>query len=178
MELHQSRLATSGKLRAEWDRRLDRNAMSIDVLNSNRSIWLAAGGAEPETLASPSETALEYCTKTVEVLHAMLQKYGPKGGLDSHTQEIEEAGACFFFYKNETSVSFQIRELACLNAFHVKTMQNTISGGMSQLKCNCSSKNAFLLRHPRFFDFQDLFRRVRFISGRASQPHETFVSFF
>ena len=91
MELHQSRLASTEKLRQEWDRRLDRNSISIDVLNSNRAIWLAAGGAEPDSLATPTEVSLEHCNQVVKVLHLMLKKYGPRGGLDSHVSEIEEA---------------------------------------------------------------------------------------
>ena len=91
MELHQARLATSAKLRAEWDRRLDKNSAGVDILNSNLQLWTKAGGTDPETLASPTEIMLEHCAKTVEVLQAMLQKHGPQGGLDSFVQDIEGA---------------------------------------------------------------------------------------
>ncbi len=91
LELHQARLATSAKLRAEWDRRLEKNAVAVDVLNSNRSLWMAAGGADPETLASPTEISLDRCANTVRVLQAMIQKHGPRGGLDSFVQDIEGA---------------------------------------------------------------------------------------
>ena len=91
LELHQARLATSAKLRAEWDRRLEKNAVAVDVLNSNRSLWMAAGGADPETLATPTEISLDRCENTVRVLQAMIQKHGPRGGLDSFVQDIEGA---------------------------------------------------------------------------------------
>ena len=91
LELHQSRLATSSKLRAEWDRRLEKNAMAVDVLNSNRRLWLKAGGEEPDALISPSEISIDCCNKTVETLHAMLRKHGAQGGLDSFVQDIEVA---------------------------------------------------------------------------------------
>ena len=87
MELHQSRLATSAKLRAEWDKRLERNAVAVDVLNSNRSLWLAAGGPEPESMANPTEILVDQCQKTVVVLGNMLQKHGAQGGIDSFVQE-------------------------------------------------------------------------------------------
>ena len=87
MELHQSRLATSAKLRAAWDRRLERNAVAVDILSSNRQLWLHAGGLDPETLANPTEMALDGCSKTVGALHAMLEKHGPSGGLDSFVQD-------------------------------------------------------------------------------------------
>ena len=91
LELHQSRLATSAKLRAEWDRRLEKNAVAVDVLNSNRLLWMTAGGADPETLISPTEISLDHCARTVQLLQAMLQKHGPRGGLDSFVQDIETA---------------------------------------------------------------------------------------
>ena len=91
LELHAARLATSTKLRAEWDRRLEKNSAAADVLNSNRRLWLQAGGNEPETLVSPTEASIDHCHKTVEILHKMLQKYGPQGGLDSFVQDIEVA---------------------------------------------------------------------------------------
>ena len=91
LELHQSRLATSSRLRAEWDRRLEKNAVVVDVLNSNRRLWLSAGGEEPDTLISPTEISIDRCNKTVETLHAMLRKHGAQGGLDSFVQDIEVA---------------------------------------------------------------------------------------
>ena len=72
-------------------RRLEKNAVAVDVLNSNRQLWEAAGGLDPDTLASPTEISLDQCAKTVEVLQAMLQKHGPRGGLDSFTEDIENA---------------------------------------------------------------------------------------
>jgi len=91
MELHNSRLATSAKLRAEWDRRLEKNSVAVDVLNSNRQLWQMAGGADPDTLANPTELSVEQCNVTVQVLHSMLQKHGPKGGFDSFVEDIEKA---------------------------------------------------------------------------------------
>ena len=90
MELHQSRLATTAKLRAEWDRRLERNAAAVDVLNSNRGLWLSANGIDPESLRTPSESAMEHCHRTAELLNKMLDRHGPSGGLDSHVQDLGE----------------------------------------------------------------------------------------
>ena len=87
MELHRARLATSAKLRAEWDRRLDKNALAIDILSSNQQLWESAGGPDPESLGNPTESGLDHCAKTVVVLQAMLAKHGPSGGLDSFVQD-------------------------------------------------------------------------------------------
>jgi hypothetical protein len=70
---------------------LEKNSAAADVLNSNRRLWLQAGGNEPETLVSPTEASIDHCHKTVEILQKMLQKYGPQGGLDSFVQDIEVA---------------------------------------------------------------------------------------
>ena len=87
MLLHRARLATSSKLRAEWDRRLDNNSIASDVLSSNRELWASAGGPNPESLLTPTESALDLCAKTVVTLQAMLAKHGPQGGLDSFVQD-------------------------------------------------------------------------------------------
>ena len=68
-------------------RRLDKNAAAVDVLNSNRQLWLTAGGPEPDTLANPTEMSIAHCQKTVAVLESMLHKNGPEGGLDSFVQD-------------------------------------------------------------------------------------------
>ena len=91
MELHHSRLASSAKLRAEFDRRLENNTRAVDSLNGNRQLWLTTGGPDPDTLGNPTELCLERCAATVQVLKDMLQKHGPKGGLDSFVEDIEQA---------------------------------------------------------------------------------------
>ena len=80
MELHKARLATSSKLRAEWENRLENNSRAVDELNTNRSLWIQAGGPDPELLVSPTEIHMDQCTKAVEMLEKMLMKNGPKGG--------------------------------------------------------------------------------------------------
>ena len=72
-------------------RRLDKNAAAVDVLNSNRDIWYAGGGPDIEQLASPTEIMIDHCNRTVTVLHAMLEKHGAQGGLDSHVEDITNA---------------------------------------------------------------------------------------
>jgi len=91
LELHYNRLASTSKLRAEWDKRMERNGVALDVLNSNRQLWFQAGGADPESMASPTQLSLDHCAKTVDVLKAMLKKHGPRGGLDSQTEDCENA---------------------------------------------------------------------------------------
>jgi len=70
---------------------LEKNSVAVDVLNSNRQLWQMAGGADPDTLANPSELTVEQCRVTVQVLHSMLEKHGPNGGLDSFVEDIDKA---------------------------------------------------------------------------------------
>ena len=63
----------------------------MDVLNSNRQLWHSAFGPDPEALGNPTEGLLEQCNRSVVVLHAMLEKHGPRGGLDSHVQDVTSA---------------------------------------------------------------------------------------
>ncbi len=91
MELCTARLATSQKLRQEWDKRLENNSLAVDRIQANRDIWLRAGGCDPEVLNTPTEIHLEAVARTVNTLNAMLEKYGPRGGLDSFVEEIQNA---------------------------------------------------------------------------------------
>ena len=75
----------------KWDKRLDKNAAAVDVLNSNRQLWHSAFGPDPESLGNPTEGLLEQCSRSVVFLNAMLEKHGPRGGLDSHVQDITSA---------------------------------------------------------------------------------------
>ena len=61
------------------------------MLNSNRQLWHSAFGPCPEGLGNPTEGLLEQCNRSVVILHAMLEKHGPRGGLDSHVQDITSA---------------------------------------------------------------------------------------
>ena len=72
-------------------RRLDKNAAAVGVLQSNRDIWFAACGPDIEPLVSPTEPMIDHCNRTVTVLHAMLEKHGAQGGLDSHVEDITNA---------------------------------------------------------------------------------------
>ena len=93
MELCESRLATSRKLRLEWDKRLENNTAAVDRIQENRNLWHSAGGFDPDLLATPSEIQLEEVKRVLATLDAMLEKNGPRGGLDSFVAEIKAAAA-------------------------------------------------------------------------------------
>ena len=80
------------------------------MLNSNRDIWFAAGGPDIEPLVSPTEPMIDHCNRTVTVLHAMLQKHGAQGGLDSHVENITNAvpGSNFTHSCSATRLIFHV----------------------------------------------------------------------
>jgi hypothetical protein len=91
MELCKARLATSQKLRNEWDKRLENNSIAVDRIQENRELWLQAGGPDPDALQTPTEILLAEANRTVEVLNLMLEKHGPVGGLDSFVETLQSA---------------------------------------------------------------------------------------
>ena len=89
MELCETRVATTEKLRKEWEKRLENNAVAVDRLQENRDLWMSAGGPDPETLATPTLQQLDEVVRVVSTLDAMLEKHGPAGGLDSFIEEVK-----------------------------------------------------------------------------------------
>ena len=68
---------------------MENNASAVDRIQENRNLWLQAGGCDPEILAPPSEMNLEEVKRVLATLDAMLEKRGPRGGLDSFAAEIK-----------------------------------------------------------------------------------------
>ena len=68
---------------------MENNASAVDRIQENRNLWLQAGGCDPEILATPSEMNLEEVKRVLATLDAMLEKNGPRGGLDSFVAEIK-----------------------------------------------------------------------------------------
>ena len=86
-----TRLATTEKLRNEWERRLENNANAVDRIQEHRDLWFEAGGMDPDMLRTPSELHLDAVAKTVQTLTLMLEKCGPTVGLDSFVEELRIA---------------------------------------------------------------------------------------
>ncbi len=59
MELCKFRLATTHKLRQEWDKRLQNNSTVVGRLQENGELWLRAGVSDLELLVTPTKMYLE-----------------------------------------------------------------------------------------------------------------------
>ena len=90
LELLQTRVATSMKLRQTWERRLEENSIAVDSLLSNSQLWRHVGGPDPEVLRMPAEADLLAARRAVQRLRCMLITHGPNShdGLDVFAEEI------------------------------------------------------------------------------------------
>ena len=89
LELQASRLATSGKLRKEWDRRLHDNAAAVDRLRNNLNLWKHVSGPDPERLLKPSEADLLAAQQGAAALRRMVDKREP-GQEQAHVEAFAE----------------------------------------------------------------------------------------
>ena len=92
LELRATRCATSLKLRQEWERRLENNGRSVDVLESNGQLWKHVGGPSPHLLRRPTEADVVVAHSAVNNLKRLLQKREEAGpaddGLAAFAEEI------------------------------------------------------------------------------------------
>jgi hypothetical protein len=71
IELAQSRIATSAKLKAEWERRSADNSTAVDVLHANAQLWNIVHGPSPEDLFRPTAQALAEARRAADDLEGI-----------------------------------------------------------------------------------------------------------
>ena len=92
IELGQSRIATSAKLKAEWERRSTDNSTAADVLHANAQVWKAVQGPAPEDLFRPTPQALLEARRAADDLeHIVTAQQRWHDGFDVFAQECVEA---------------------------------------------------------------------------------------
>ena len=95
LELKAKRCANSTKLRQEWERRLETNARTADVLENNIHLWHHVGGPSPERLRQPTEGDVVAAQSAVNNLRRFLQRREDSGtaddGLEAYAEEICDA---------------------------------------------------------------------------------------
>jgi len=91
IELGQSRIATSAKLKAEWERRSADNAVAADVLHANAQVWKTVQGPAPDELFRPTPQALLEARRAADDLeHVILSQQQWKDGFDVFARECVE----------------------------------------------------------------------------------------
>ena len=93
LELYNSRVASTEKLRKEWERRQENNQRAVDVLMSNLHLWNHVDGPSPEDeLLNPSEIALLAAKDCCQALSRMAEAHGTvKNELATYVEEITTA---------------------------------------------------------------------------------------
>ena len=93
LELYNSRVASTDKLRKEWERRQETNQRAVDVLMSNLHLWCHVDGPPPEEeLRDPSEIALLAAKECCHALNLMAEAHGTaQNELATFVEEITGA---------------------------------------------------------------------------------------
>ena len=76
IELHAKRVASSSKLRQEFDRRLGENAAAVATLRNHARVWAQCGGEDPGALAEPSDGDLEDAQQCAATLRQRMDERG------------------------------------------------------------------------------------------------------
>ena len=90
LELNANRVATTAKLRHEFEQRADENADAVSVLHNHQHLWRSVGGPEPDVLFRPSNDDIENASRCCDTLRSMA-KADDRDGLAEFSQEITQA---------------------------------------------------------------------------------------
>ena len=83
-------MATTAKLRHEFEQRANENADAVSVLHNHQHLWRSVGGPEPDALFRPSTDDIENASRCCETLCSMA-KADDRDGLAEFSQEITRA---------------------------------------------------------------------------------------
>ncbi len=90
--MNSHRMATTAKLRHEFDKRTDNNFQATEVLRNNEKLWKEMGGPNPDELFDPSYQSLGEAQLAANKLQIILDKGGKdRDQLAQCAEEIVEA---------------------------------------------------------------------------------------
>ena len=90
LELNASRVATSAKLRNEFEKRADDNSEAVRILHDNCQMWTSVGGPSPDVLFRPDQQKIETANRCCETLRKMAETE-TRDGLAEFAEEISKA---------------------------------------------------------------------------------------
>jgi hypothetical protein len=91
MELQQSRVASTDRLRREWERRLEDNTSAVASLSNNAYWWSHIDGPDVELLREPTPVLLAEAQQCAAALTRMVEEHKPTDGTDVLVEEIVRA---------------------------------------------------------------------------------------
>ena len=90
-ESQHSRVASTDKLRREWERRFEDNATAVASITKNIYWWGYVDGPHPDSLYEPTPALLVEAQRCAAALTRMVEEHKPTDGTDRIVQEIERA---------------------------------------------------------------------------------------
>ena len=90
IELSQNKVASTSKLRREFEKRSENNSTAVNILHNNQHLWLSVGGPQPDDLFRPSAANLNKARQACETLQKMKDQ-DDRDGLSEFVQEISKA---------------------------------------------------------------------------------------
>ena len=90
IELSQNKVASTSKLRREFEKRSENNSTAVNILHNNQHLWLSVGGPQPDDLFRPSAANLNKARQACETLQKMKDQ-DDRDGLSEFAQEISKA---------------------------------------------------------------------------------------
>ena len=79
LELSEGQVASTAKLRNEFQKRSNDNSAACDILYNHQDVWASVGGPPPESLFRPSTEDLELARECCETLGKMSEGDDPDG---------------------------------------------------------------------------------------------------
>ena len=91
MELQNSRVASTERLRREWERRLEDNAIAVASLTKTAYWWEYVDGPDVELLWEPTPVLLADAQRCAAALSRMVEEHKPQDGTEELVEEIVRA---------------------------------------------------------------------------------------
>ena len=92
IELSQNKVASTSKLRREFEKRTENNSTAVNILHNNQHLWLSVDGPPPDELFRPSAANIEKSKQCSDTLQRMCA-VDDRDGLSEFAQEISRAVA-------------------------------------------------------------------------------------
>ena len=73
VEIAESQIASTAKLRKEFEKRNEDNSVACDVLHNHQHLWFSVGGPQVESLFRPSAANLEKAKQCSDTLEKMAE---------------------------------------------------------------------------------------------------------
>ena len=96
VEISESQIASTAKLRKEFEKRNEDNSTACDVLHNHQHLWASVGGPQVDSLFRPSVAGLEKAKQCSDTLEKMAE--GDDGLVDCQPPKHAPTSLCVTLY--------------------------------------------------------------------------------